>query len=498
MFDQLLALARSTPDSPFIFYDDKSHDFATVAAMAQRGATWLSQQGIGKGDHVMIAVSNRPLFLYYWFSTLALGAVAVPVSHDAFGDGLRYMVDQSDCLIVLTEASEQERLAQVGGQIGVPVRGFLDEAAFEAAVKDLSPAPVVAAQAETVTAILYTSGTTGLPKGVVIPHASYRAIGEKIVQATGITASDRILTFLPMHHANPQMYSLMSCLTTGCSMVLVPRFSASRFLDQVRRHGATGFTYVGTVLNILSKQIQTEIDSSLRFCIGGGAPRGVWQELASRLGITVHELYGMTETGGMATMNTLERSRFGSVGCRRDDFDVEVMDDHDTVLPVGMTGEIVVRPRKPHVMTSGYYRKAEETLQALSNFWFHTGDLGRFDEDGFLYFEGRKKELIRRAGEMISPVTIELCALKHAAIADCAAVGVPDPVMEEEIKLVVVQREPVDVRDIADFIADALPRYMVPRYVEFVSEIPKTPTHKVQRFKMTTNTASTHDLKAKG
>jgi crotonobetaine/carnitine-CoA ligase len=268
---------------------------------------------------------------------------------------------------------------------------------------------------------------------------------------------------MPMHHANPQMYSLMSCLTAGCSMVLVSRFSASRFVAQVQRYGATGFTYVGTVLSILAKEIQRDVESSLRFCVGGGAPRDVWQELAPRLGVTVHELYGMTEIGGMVTINTQDRNRFGSVGQRRDDFEVEILDDHDNALPPECVGEIAVRPLRPHVMTSGYYRKAEETLQAMSNLWFHTGDLGRFDKDGFLYFEGRKKELIRRAGEMISPVTIELCALKHAAVADCAAVGIPDPVMEEEIKLVVVPGGPVEARDIADFIALALPRHMVPR-----------------------------------
>jgi crotonobetaine/carnitine-CoA ligase len=317
----------------------------------------------------------------------------------------------------------------------------------------------------------------------MIPQESYRAIGEKIAQAIGITAEDRILTFLPLHHANPQMYSLMSVLTTGCSMALAPRFSASRFLDQVRHYQATGFTYVGTVLSILEKEIGESAATSLRWCVGGGAPRAVWQELAPRLGVEIHELYGMTETGGMVTINTRERKCFGSVGAVRDDFDVAVVDDGDRIVARGI-GEIVVRPRLPHVMTSGYYRKPEETVAASANWWFHTGDLGRFDDGGFLHFEGRKKELIRRAGEMISPVAIELCALRHEGVADCAAVGVPDAILEEEIKLVVVARHAVDPKDLREFLAKSLPRHMLPRYFQIVDAIPKTPTQKVQRFKL--------------
>lgn len=495
MIHQLHQLAQSRPEDTFVVYEDESYDFATMDDLAQRGATWVAARGIQPGDHVMVAVSNRPLFLFYWFALAARGAVSVPVSHDTFGESLRYMATQSESKLVLTEAGERDRIAQTLADTGLPIVAFDSEAAFRAEMASLEPAPRQNVKPSSPVAILYTSGTTGLPKGVVIPSASYEAIGRKIVEAIGVTPADRILTFLPLHHANPQMYSLMSCLTVGCSMVLVPRFSASRFLQQVERYRATGFTYVGTVLSILAKEIQHDAPSTLRFCVGGGAPRAVWQDLAPRLHVQVHELYGMTETGGMVTINTREQYRFGSVGARRDDFDVVVVDDEDTILADGAVGEIVVRPREPHVMTSGYFKKPEETVKASSNFWFHTGDLGRFDAEGFLYFEGRKKELIRRAGEMISPVAVELCALKHEAVADCAAVGVPDPVMEEEIKLVVVRRAEVQPAELAGFLAQTLPKHMVPRYVEFVDSIPKTPTQKVQRFKLVASSGATHDLK---
>jgi crotonobetaine/carnitine-CoA ligase len=495
MIDQLLKLAAQQPSAPLVLHEDASYDFATVADLASRGATWLAQQGVEPGHHVLLAVGNRPLFLFYWFALALRGAVVVPVAPDAFGDPLRYTAQQSDSRLVLTEDAESAHLAEDLASTGIPVLSLPDEAAFIARVRDLPRATPEPSRPDRTVAILYTSGTTGLPKGVMIPQESYRAIGEEIVRAIGITSEDRILTFLPLHHANPQMYSVMSALTVGCCVALAPRFSASRFLEQVRRYRATGFTYVGTVLSILAKEIDAAAPSTLRWCVGGGAPRAVWQELAPRLGVEIHELYGMTETGGMVTINTRSAKRLGSVGRARDDFEVVVLDEQDRPLGTSV-GEIAVRPRQPYVMTSGYYRKPEETLQASSNWWFHTGDLGRFDEDGFLHFEGRKKELIRRAGEMISPVTIELCALKHAAVADCAAVGVPDPILEEDIKLVVVRRHEVDPAEIRDFLAKSLPRHMLPRYFQFVPAIPKTPTQKVQRFKLVTLTEHpVHDLR---
>jgi acyl-CoA synthetase (AMP-forming)/AMP-acid ligase II len=495
MIDLLLGLAETQPTAPFVLHEDKTFDFRTVAAVAGRGAAWLEAQGVHAGDHVLLAVSNRPLFLFYWFSLALRGAVAVPVAHDSFGDPLRYTAQQSESKLVLTEDGEAARLRDELASTQLPVLSFAGEAAFIDAVAQYAPLAPQAPRADRTVAILYTSGTTGLPKGVMIPEESYRAIGRKITEAIGITRNDRILTFLPLHHANPQMYSVMSALTVGCSIAIAPRFSASRFLEQVAHYQATGFTYVGTVLSILAKEIVAPSPTTLRFCVGGGAPNAVWQDLAPKLGVEIHELYGMTETGGMVTINSRQQKRFGSVGAVRDDFDVVVVDDHD--LPVeGGIGEIAVRPRRPHVMTSGYYRKPEETVAASGNWWFHTGDLGRFDADGFLHFEGRKKELIRRAGEMISPVMIELGALKHPAVADCAAVGVPDAILEEEIKLCVVRRSDVEPREIHAFLSGLLPRHMLPRYLQFVEAIPKTPTQKVQRFKLLNLPEPLHDVKA--
>ena len=499
MIDLLFAAARRHGDAPFLVHDDAVYSFADVAAVARSGARHLAAQGVRPGDKVVIAVSNRPLFLHCWFSVLAAGAIAVPIAHDAFGESLDYVVGQSTATALVTETGTEAAMRATLAARSVVILAYASEsdfvrrAAADADDDGTEADDRVVAPSDSV-AILYTSGTTGQPKGAVIPAESYRAAGRTIVDAIGIEAADRILVFLPLHHANPQMYALMSALTVGCSLVLVPRFSASALLDQAARHGATGFTYVGTVLTILSRVIDGPRPTTLRWCVGGGAPEPVWRDLVAKLGLRIHELYGMTETGGVTSINGIGDARIGSVGRPRDDLEVALLDDDDRPLANGV-GEIAVRPRAPWRITTGYFDKPMETAAAIANLWFHTGDYGRFDEEGYLFFEGRKKDLIRRAGEMISPVAVELVAARFAGVADCAAVAVDDDIVGEEIKLVLVERGSLDCDALLAHLRAALPRHAMPRYLDFVDVIPKTPTEKVQRFRLKTSTARLVDCK---
>jgi acyl-CoA synthetase (AMP-forming)/AMP-acid ligase II len=494
MMNRLLQLAAAQPSSPFVLHEECDWTFKEIADLALRGAAWLEGLGAQPGDKIVIAVSNRPLFLFYWFSVIARGATAVPISHEMFGDPLHYILRQSEASLMLTEGRELARIKSDLSGLPVRVEGFDSEQDFASRVSPLELAEPALLSDDFAVTILYTSGTTGQPKGAVIPNRCYLATGEKITQAIGITDKDRILTFLPLHHANPQMYSILSALTVGCSIILVPKFSASGFIEQVHRYQATGFTYVGTVLSILAKTVAQTATTSLNWCVGGGAPKEVWDVLSKRLGLDIFELYGMTETGGMVTMNTLDKNRFGSVGVARDDFEIAVLGPEDQMLPPETVGEIAVRPKAPFIMTSGYFNKPEETLETLRNLWFHTGDFGRFDMDGFLFFEGRKKELIRRGGEMISPVEIELAALKHSSIIDCAAVSVSDPILDEEIKLVIVASNKLSAGEVVSFLKTLLEKHKIPRYIEFIDNIPKTTTQKVQRFKLIANTDKTIDM----
>lgn len=304
------------------------------------------------------------------------------------------------------------------------------------------------------------------------------------------------MVFLPLFHTNPQMYALMSALTVGCSLIVRPRFSAGAFFEDAKRFGATGFTFVGTVLSILAIRHEGEgRDHALRFAIGGGSPPDVWRAVHERFGLRIHELYGMTEIGGWVACNTVADYRFGSCGRIRPSMDVRIFDADDRELAPGEAGEIVVRPREPNVILSGYYRKPEALAEASRNFWFHTGDRGAIDADGYLWFHGRTKELIRRAGEMISPVEIETKLRAMAGVEDCAAVGVPDDIQGEEIKVAVVSASGLRPEAIAQFLGERVPGHMVPRYVEFVESIPRTETEKVQRGKLQYLGDSVHDLR---
>lgn len=495
--DLLAQRATERPDAAFVVTPEGEHSYADVHAAAARFAGLLARQGIVQGDHVALIAGNGVAFLIAWFGINLCGAVAVTLNNQLLGDGMRYSIAQSDArLLVVDHDWESGRAAQLDAAQAALPRLLIDrDSVFGRDVAAIdAPATLPASAACT---ILYTSGTTGLPKGVVNSHNAYMAAGRATVRALGITKDDRILVFLPLFHVNPQMYAVMSALTTGAVLILLPKFSAASFFDDAVRFGATGFTFVGTVLSILASRHEGERrDHRMRFCFGGGAPNPTWQAVEQRFGVKVHEAYGMTEVGGWSTANTVEASRFGSCGRPRADLEVRVVDADDQILPPGQLGEIVVRPREPDTILTGYYKKPEQMLDACRNLWFHSGDLGSFDDDGFLFYRGRMKELIRRSGEMISPVEIETVLRRMGEVADCAVVAVPDAVTGDEIKAVIVCTGEIAPTAVQAFLAERLARFLLPRYIEFAPAIPKTETEKVQRNKLQYLDARVHDLKS--
>ncbi len=496
--DLLERRARERPEHPFVVTPHGEVGFAAMHDAALRCAARLAQLGVGAGDHVALLAGNSAAFLAVWFGINLRGAVAVTLNNQLLGDGLRYSLDQSEAKVLVADREwHDSRAAQLDErQRALPCIVIEDDASFLASLQAFASAePVRVAGSEAAT-IMYTSGTTGLPKGVVNCHESYLAVGRATAQALAITGTDRIMVFLPLFHTNPQMYAVMSALTQGATLVLLPRFSAGTFFDDAVRFRATGFTFVGTVLSILAARHPGECrDHSLRFCFGGGSPNAVWEAVEQRFGVKVHEAYGMTETGGWTTANTATVSRFGSCGKPRADMEVRVIGPDEQPLPAGDKGEIVVRPRQPDVMLLGYWGQPEQMLASCRNLWFHTGDLGSLDADGFLYYHGRMKELIRRNGEMISPAEIETSLRRMPAVSDCAVVAVPDAVAGDEIKAVVVSAEPIEPQAVHAFLAQRLAPFLLPRYIEFAPAIPKTETEKIQRNKLQYLDSRVHDLK---
>ena len=286
---------------------------------------------------------------------------------------------------------------------------------------------------------------------------------------------------LPLFHTNPQVYGVMVALQSGCSIVLLREFKPREFLAEAARTGATGFTYVGTMLTLLLTKTEEPVpEHRLRFCVGGGAPDHLWRAVEEKLGVAVHELYGMTETGGWVTSTSTKHRRVGSCGVVRPDMESVVLDPDDRLLPPGQIGQIAVRPLAPGVLFDGYHGRPELTWAAFRNAWFHTGDLGRFDDDGYLYFHGRADDVIRRGGENVVPGDIDVALAEHPDILEAVVVGVPDEVMGEEIKAVIVPGPGFDLDSLEAFLHDRLPRFAWPRYVEIVEALPKTPTQKVR------------------
>jgi crotonobetaine/carnitine-CoA ligase len=281
--------------------------------------------------------------------------------------------------------------------------------------------------------------------------------------------------------------SVLAALAADARIELVRRFSAGRFWDDVAACGATATNLPGSVISILLKQPpgERERKHNLKLVFAAGTPRKAWEEFEERFGVKVYEGYGSTECG-MILMNTVFERRVGSIGKPADGYQVTIVDDSDNELPPGQKGEIVTRPEKPFCMMKWYYKMPDKTLEACRNLWFHTGDYGVRDEEGFFYFVDRKKDVIRRRGENISSFEVERSVNSHPKVLESAALAVPDPLGEYELKVVVVPRpgSGLTPEELILFCEERMAHFMVPRYVEFRDFLPKTPTDRVEKYKL--------------
>ena len=480
----------------YLFFRDRHFTYRELDLLSNRFSRVFQELGVRKGDHVAVMLPNCPEWIACWFGLAKLGAVLVAFNTQWKADGLEYALRQTDIKYCLLAAEFQDEFKKAGRNPGltpvifdpaggrVKIEGSHSLSRLLAGVSS-EPVEGEAPREGDPLIITYTSGTTGWPKAVVNPHRAYIAAAMDFRDYVELKPEDVIYTCLPLYHANPQAYCVLTALVTGGSIALAERFSASRFWQEIRGFRATAFSYVGAVLPILLSQPEREEEkgSSAKKCFGGGAPKEVHEDVSRRFGLQVCELYGMSETGTWNTINRPGKIKSGSVGQVRECFEVKVFDDQDDEVPPGAVGEIVVRPKRPFIMFTEYYGMPEETLRDYRNLWFHTGDLGKIDSEGYFYFCGRKRESIRRGGENITPYEIVKVLTDHPAVAEAAAVGVPDPILGEEIKVYVVLREGRSVKppELIEACQKRLPKFMIPRYVDFVSRLPKTASEKVQK-----------------
>jgi crotonobetaine/carnitine-CoA ligase len=296
---------------------------------------------------------------------------------------------------------------------------------------------------------------------------------------------DIFFTFLPLYHFNAQCLTTVTTLIAEAEMVLSDKFSASRFWDEIRKYKATQFNYLGAVIPILAKQSPKpdDLDNPVRVGFGAGCPQAVMDEVEKRFGFKCLEGFGMTEIGIPIHVRVNDR-RPGSCGKVLDIYEIKLVDDEDNEVPVGEPGEIIFRPREPFTMMLGYYNMPEKTLETYRNLWFHTGDLAKKDKDGYFYFVDRKKDALRRRGENISSFEVERAINTHPAVLESAAVAVKSELAEDEVKICVVLKPGAALtpEELIKHANDRMPYFAVPRYVEFMESLPKTPTERVQKY----------------
>lgn len=478
------------PEAPLLHADGRIWTAVELGRRADACAAALNTFGIGPGDHVAFLLENSADFVASFFGVVRLGAVAVTLNTALRGDSLRYVLEHSDAKVLLVEPELEQFARALIPDCPRLERLLVRGGSFDeelSAHGDASP-PLVARGPGETAAILYTSGTTGLPKGVLLTDHGYQRASARFVEVLRLGADDVLQTCLPLFHINAQQLSLCGALQCGASLVLESRFSASGFWDSIGAHGVTSFNLIGAMLGILQAQPPSpkERDHRVRVACVAPVPAAVFTECQERFGIVLLDGYGLTETTPGITYNPYDAPRASSCGTAAPYVELRIADPKGETLPPREKGEILVRGREANVLMAGYYKDPEATASALEGGWFHTGDRGWLDEDGYLYFVDRIKDVIRRRGENISAVEIERAALQHPAVQEAAAVGVPAELIggEEDVALFLVLRpgESVDPAEIVAVCESRLAAFMVPRYVGVLTEFPRTETQRVRKF----------------
>ena len=499
LIEHLRRHAEERGDAPFLNWQTGPwHSYAEVHRRVKLLAGSLASLGVGKGDPVLLWLPNGLEIVESWLACAMLGAWEVPLSVFLRGDFLRHIIADSTAQTMIADASllpyldrielpeALRRVVVVGGQPARAPHGleilFLD---------DLKQRPSdfdgpVSCRVSDPASIFYTSGTTGPAKGVVMPYGMIEVASRNYLAAIGADDTDTFFCCMPLFHANAQIFQVAAPLMAGARVSIWPEFSASRWLDQVRAVGATVTNTLGVMAEFIYRQPRRadDADNPLRIVQTIPSPEAIVVDFERRFGVTCIDAYGLTDAGMAAYRRWDEPLVPGSAGRPIDDYDIIIADpETDEPLPAGAVGEILIRPKVPFGFPLGYWRRPEATVAAWRNLWLHTGDAGRFDESGLLYFCDRLKDAIRVKGENISSTEIEAVLLSHPQVQECAAVGVPSEHGDQDILalLVVEGSRPFDFAALVRHCEGRMPYYAVPRYFDVLESLPMTGTQKVQK-----------------
>jgi len=490
--DLLSQRVDAHPDEPFLFSeaDGRRFTFGEFADAVARTATLLSQNEIAKGDVVSLLMPNSAEYIIGYFACWQLGALAGPVNSLLKEHEIEFVMNNSEAKAILVGSESRERVENIKKDLPHlrSIITFDDEAEATRYAQprraDQESTPEACAP-EDDAIIIYTSGTTGKPKGCLLTHGNVIANARQISQWLNFTENDRLLTIMPLFHMNAVSVTTMSALYAGGSTVVSPKFSGSKFWNIISDYQITSFGSVATMLSILLNSYPDGVPAGLkthqlRFAMCGSAPvpAEVMKKFEETFNCSVIEGYGLSESTCRSTFNPPdERRRPGSCGLPIGN-EMKVVDDDDNEVPDGELGEIVLRGEN---ILKGYFKNPEATERAFRGGWFHTGDVGYRDPEGFFYIVDRKTDMIIRGGENIYPREIDEVLYQHPAVAAAATIGVPDPLYGEEVAAFIVLKDGLtpSEAELIDHCKAELADYKCPKTIRFVEDIPKGPTGKL-------------------
>jgi crotonobetaine/carnitine-CoA ligase len=495
--------ARATPRRTFVLFDDLAGGVTRLTygqfdTCVNRAARVLEHLGIGPGDRINLHLPNCLEFLYLWFGAAKIGAVIVPTNVASPPDELEYLVSHSGSRIIFVRETEQAVAREVHRRCpGVQAVVMCDgqtSAQPSAAVylHDLmarapARAPAHCPGPPDEVAILYTSGTTARPKGVLVSNANYLYAGETVAKAIRLAPDDRHYVVLPLFHGNAQYYSTMSTLVVGASMVLTARFSASGYFDRCIAHRCTVASLFAAPIRMLLAQEHRAAHRRNRLRVvlfAQNVTEAQLEEWRERFRAPLLQLWGMTETMGPPLMNPVDFERRNmSMGLPVMGYEVRLVDERGAPVAPGQVGEIAVCGEPGWTVMAGYFKNPEATAQTLREGWLMSGDNARQDDDGYFHFVDRAKDMIKRSGENVAASEVEAVIRQHPAIFDAAVVGVPDAMRDEAIVGFVVAREgkTLDAAEIIEWCRERLAPFRVPSRVELRAELPRTSVGKIQK-----------------
>jgi crotonobetaine/carnitine-CoA ligase len=478
-----------------ILFEDCSLSYEQVLSRAQSLASGLAEHGIGPQDHLAILMDNSLESLLSWLASSLIGCTEIPLNPQYRGELLHYLLEDSRATAIICDDHYLPQVLALVSRLPALRQVFVNGRKLSEVSTGVSVTALANCVSDSVfrepssapeRAILYTSGTTGPSKGVLHSQRSCLVLARYNVAVLGYGPTDRLLNFFPLFHQNARYTGVIPALCAGATIRIERKLSTSTFWETCDRDGITAFNYLGSVLRLILNVTGPERRAgthTVAKAFGAGAVREVWSEFEQRLGIGLFETYGLSEAP-MATINAPGQSRApaGSAGRASALFDVAIFDENDCPVGPGETGEIVLRPRCADVMMIGYHNKADATVEAWRNLWFHTGDRGSLSQQGELFFEERCKDSIRRRGENISAWEVESIIQQHAGVAEAAVYGLPSADLDEEVAVSIVPSgDVVDFVSILAFARERLPSYAVPTLLRSVGDLPRTPTAKVKK-----------------